>query len=160
MRSKGTERVSVTLSPIVKEIRLLRNGRGSFDVFKTLMPGAIEHCNTRWLISCVDTYFDHGTDVEQSNAGMIISIMNMLRLAGTVRCDPAVLKRGRPLFDGVMCIQNVAHEDTFANYRVRLERCLQRTPELHDLYLRIRNNILKSENIITKYMTMTGMEIL
>ena len=150
---------------IVQEIRLLRNNKGSFDQFKKLMTfDTLNKCNVRWLTSCVDTFFDYGTLIEQSNAGIIISLINMIKVSGTVQyCSNPIIKKNlndaHLIFDSVNTLQTLPNENTCKNYSKRIIKCLKRTPKLFDLFLRIHNKILQGKNIVTDYMSLTNLKV-
>jgi len=153
---------------MIDNIKLLRNNKGDFEYFKTLLTSeVINLCNTRWLLSICDTYADYGTDVEQSTACMIVGIYNMIRIEYTIQLcrnnglqrPIALLCKSHDCYDGMHCIQNVKWEDTLRNYSKRLRKVLERTPTLKYIFKKLDDRNHAFNNLLTSFRQMTDMEV-
>jgi hypothetical protein len=153
---------------MIDNIKLLRNNKGDFEYFKTLLKSeVINLCNTRWLISICDTYADHGTNLEQSTACIIIGIYNLIRIEYTVKLctsrrllkNPSILSKSHDCYDGMHCIQNVKWEDTLRNYSKRLRKVLERTPTLEYIFKKLDDRNHAFNNLLTSFRQMTNMEV-
>jgi len=153
---------------MIDNIRLLRNNKGDFEYYKSLLTDdVINRCNSRWLIAICDTYADCGTGIEQSTACLIVGIFNMLRIEYTVqlcrspniRKHPKMLENSHACYDGLHCIQNVKWEDTLCNYSKRLRCVLNRTPKLKYIFKKLDERNHAFNNLLTAFRQMTKMEV-
>jgi len=95
-------------------------------------------------VSVLDTYADHGTDIERRNALLVVQIANFEKLWATnllmydVTLNPEkvkLLKQNKviPLWDGMYSF-NINHGDMTGNFFSRVETLLESTPAIKCIY--------------------------
>jgi hypothetical protein len=137
--------VSDLFFEVVRRIIYLRRGLeveanfARFDVLvKENVEALVEEMDTRWLVSICDTYMDFGSPVDSRNAGMIVLLVNLVKLAETERMmlastaqDGAEVARcGEdiyPLWDGVTTYL-ISGGDMPRNLFGRLSKLMEPTP--------------------------------
>ncbi len=80
----------------------------------------IDQLNSRWLVSILDTYIDHGTPTEQRSAATIVAIMNMERFSATSKPKHF----GKNMWDGLETVSKRRDADGHINFMERLGRLL------------------------------------
>lgn len=113
--------------------------------------------NSRWLISALDTFADHGTPVQKAVALMLSSFFNALRFAETERryldnsgdlasVDPA---QKFELWDGIQSF-NIRTGDTMVNMFDRMRQCVANDPALNVIFQELLKRTLDAENPLAR----------
>lgn len=105
----------------------------------------------RWLISVVDTYADHGTKIERSNALIVSTFANMLKISDTrlllTAKDETLLPRLKQdvvyMYDGMNSLK-ITWDDMPNILWYRIDEVMNDTPEIQlffeEIKLRFRNH--------------------
>ncbi|MDX9690302.1 MAG: hypothetical protein EOM37_03960 [Proteobacteria bacterium] len=103
-----------------------------FFIWREAGDFLLEHLDSRWLISALDTFADYGIKEEQTCAIAIIAMMNMAMLGETdhMLCGspmhlPEKIRENMELYPDIWDKRRVFHldgDDTFANTLRRLRR--------------------------------------
>src|SRR5262249_1730520 len=116
--------------------------------------------NSRWIVSALDTFVDHGEPAERANAMMIVTFANVLKLADTeyVLCDePAYdaerlggnVKNYPCLWDGGKVL-HLPDAVTFANMVNRMRKTLLPTPLFRLMFESLLNRARSHETLLTR----------
>jgi hypothetical protein len=113
--------------------------------------------NSRWLLSALDTFADHGTPLERPTALMIVTFFNAIRLAESERIGevdipiagkdlpPARL----PLWDGIETY-NFAKGDMLRNMIQRMRRVAAEQQSLSMIMETMFSRALTSNNVLSR----------
>lgn len=157
---------------LVKIIVLIRRGialEQNVKLFFTIIEAEIDFLlnvlSTRWIISIADTYADHGTDLQQATAVMIIAPFNMIKLTETERLIMADnhhdehkielndQRRARreplELWDG-MTTYSLRHGDMPRNMIARMRRIAARDRVLSRIFDTLLQRALAGETILSR----------
>ncbi len=151
------------LHPLIVDCRRKNNLPTSFELFDKLVKENIERIcytwNTRWLVSICDTYADYGTPIEQSNALIISTLVNMEKLASTYLytqdCSvneqhlKTVMEDVAELWDGVYTY-NVIRGDMTNNLFSRMEKVMEDTPILKHILDTIKQRLEVNDTILSR----------
>lgn len=116
--------------------------------------------NSRWLVSALDTYADHGSHLRTARALIQIAFFNSVRLAETERAlSDAAGGRAKlaemdridrvELWDGV-CAYNLRHGDMVWNMLARIRRCLAPDPVLSAIFETLLARALQHDTLISR----------
>lgn len=119
-----------------------------------------ETLNSRWLISALDTYADHGQSLQQARALIQIAFFNSIRLAETERAlfgDSGRLEAFAKLqqqgmyqlWDGVETY-NLRRGDVVWNMFGRIRRCLAPDPVLSVIFETLLARALQHDTLISR----------
>jgi tRNA A37 methylthiotransferase MiaB/SAM-dependent methyltransferase len=136
--------------------RIVRLRRETHDDWPWFRQEVVEHlepiarlCNTRWLLSIVDTFADHGTPQERGNAMAVALLPTWEKLALTLRLAQGGLEasdRGvaavdlatpQPLWDGMTSMIDTAGANVVPNLFRRLHSVVAGTPALQRILISI-----------------------
>jgi hypothetical protein len=100
---------AATIVKIRRGVDPLTNLSMFFDMWMAETSFLCRQLNSRWLVSAVDTYADHGDEVERPTALMISGFFNAIKLSESERLlarEPGVHQHnlpepGVPLWDGI-----------------------------------------------------------
>jgi len=137
---------------IVPTIKKLRN---NYDLktwfgFKGYVEKNIEDVckalDTRWLVSICDTYADFAEPHEAACALIVVTTVNMEKLAFSIRGSNNFDRPPRqPLWDGVESYL-LAKGDMIPNFCFRLRRTLKEFPHLLRIYETVWRRMVAAEN--------------
>jgi hypothetical protein len=141
----------VELAENVRAFRALWGSEG-FDLLKIL--------SSRWIISALDTFVDHGEGAEPATAMSIVAFINMLKMAdteyrlyGSPAYDPKKLKENKddytPLWDGLRTF-HLPDDDTFANTIRRMRKTLSRVPLFLFMFETVLNKAVSQNSILNR----------
>lgn len=114
----------------------------------------INSFTTRWLVSITDTYADVGrTPVERSNAILISTVVNHIKLMDTYKClvvdgnlkADAIEHKSKDLWDGIRSFA-VKHGDMVENLYTRIDRVQEHTPILYKIWKEVLHRIENTNN--------------
>lgn len=116
--------------------------------------------NSRWIISALDTFADHGKHEEQTAAMAVVTFFNMLkmadteyRLSGKNGYDSEKLQENHDrypvLWDG-MRVFHLPDDDTFANMVKRMRRVLSPTPLFMLIFELLLNKAARADSMLTR----------
>jgi hypothetical protein len=153
----------MTKERLIKLIQNLRRGddlkKSKILFFSEVERNAEKWCKEltlRWLISIIDTYADHGNDIERSNALIVSTFANMIKIADTslllTRPDNSKLERLLQdvvyLYDEVNSLK-ITWDDMPNILFYRISEVMQKTPVIEIYFeeikkrFRINSNMLK-----------------
>lgn len=146
-------------------IRLRRNQRPekNFNKFHTMWMQyrdvLLKEYDSRWLLSVVDTYADHGDNLEAAVAMNIDQCINSINIHYAL-LDNAVdgrLDRGKmaqerkiPTVDGMISI-DIPHDDTVYNQMVRLDQVISTVPHLAEIWQELKNRHRDNPRVIMNH---------
>lgn len=126
--------IASTIVLIRREVDVEKNVAALFDAFTECGTQLIQSLNTRWLVSCADTYADYHSDPLERSYGLAIgALVNSVKLTETERVvrgineplpDVSDLDMGRKriaLWDGTSAFA-IGTDDTLRNFCWRMER--------------------------------------
>lgn len=126
--------VASTIVLIRREVDVENNVAALFEVFTEYGTSLIQSLNTRWLVSCADTFADYHSDPLERSYGLAIgALVNSVKLTETERFvrgindplpDVSTLDMGSKriaLWDGTSAFA-IGTDDTLRNFCWRLER--------------------------------------
>lgn len=146
-------------------IKLIQNLRRGEDVFKSKIiffreiklnsDKWLKTLDLRWLISIVDTFADHGTPIEKSNAMIISTFANLIKIADTAiqltRPDETKLQRLLEdvvyLYDG-MNSTKIIRDDMLGVLWFRISDVMEKTPILGRFFEEIKERFKKNSQIL------------
>jgi hypothetical protein len=150
---------------VIREVIYLRRRIDSnkhFAKFRSLLCGGgddlLDSFSTRWLVSIADTFADHGSGLERSNAMIVVVLTNMTKLAETERLilndtsvDPPRLAKfttpGTPLWDG-MTSYGLAYGDMPQNMWTRIRVLMAETPVLSFIFEIVFARLVANDTLI------------
>ena len=157
----------MTLEELIKLIQNLRRG-DDLEISKELFFNEVEKnaemwcekLSLRWLISVIDTFADHGTTIERSNALIVSTFANMVKIADTslllTRPDnsmlPRLLKDVVFLYDEINSLR-IAKDDMPNVLFYRISEVMKKTPviELYFEEIKKRFRMHSAMLLITQY---------
>lgn len=127
-----------------------------FDEIKTNTGHWCQTLSLRWLVSVVDTYADHGSAIEQSNAMIVSTFFNLVKMADTAKLLTM------PSTHMLLLLQNdvVALYDEVNSLKItdddmpnilffRIDKKLQRTPVIHAFFNEIKKRLAQHSPTLT-----------
>ena len=110
----------------------------------------------RWLISVIDTYADHGTELEQSNAMIVSTFANLIKIADTklllTKYDYEMLPRLKEnvvrMYDDLNSLM-IQGDDMPNNLWFRIDEKLEKTPEIKLFFEEIKERFRKLSPMLT-----------
>lgn len=138
---------------LVELIIYLRRGHDvpeNFEKFYTMWMDyrhvLLKEYDTRWLLSVVDTFVDHGDNLEAAVAMNITQCINGINIHyalldnavdGTL--DPAKMRQERkfPTVDGMISL-DIPHGDTLHNMMCRMDQVISAEPVLNEIWSEIK----------------------
>ena len=124
----------------------------------------VEQLSIRWLVSVADTLADHGAPTDSAAAIILVTLVNMIKLAESERCimtDPshneAKLEKWAeqfavPLFGGLTWF-NPRRGDMPRNLFARIERQVSHHPFLRAAYQRLLTEFKIQPNLLNRLAT-------
>ncbi len=145
---------------IRRKNELEKNGPLFFDLWREHAAFLIDHLDSRWLISALDTFIDHGTERESLSAMAITSFMNAMmlaetehRLCGSPTYRPEEVSRNKEVYPFVWDGRRVFHlpdDDTFANTVRRLRRVLEPEKTIAAIFETLLDRMFKDDTLLTR----------
>ena len=147
-------------------ILLIQNLRRGDDMerskalfFREMSKNTSKWCNElslRWLISVIDTYADHGTELEQSNAMIVSTFANLIKIADTklllTKYDYEMLPRLKEnvvrMYDDLNSLM-IQGDDMPNNLWFRIDEKLEKTPEIKLFFEEIKERFRKLSPMLT-----------
>lgn len=144
-------RREIDLTESLRAFRALWNAEGIF---------LIKLLSSRWIISALDSFADHGEPQERGNAMAIVTFFNMLKMAdteyqlcGQPNYDASRLDNNRDhyplLWDGVR-VFHIPDDDTFANMIRRMRRMLSTTPLFALIFEYLLNKVVHQNTMLKR----------
>jgi hypothetical protein len=149
---------------LIVKIRRRIDLEESFAAFRSLWSKdglrLLRLLNTRWIVSALDSFVDHGEDDERGGAMAIATFVNMLklsetehRLAGSPEHAAERIADNSDnipqLWDGVRSFR-VTDDDTFANMVQRMRRMLAPTPLFILIFESLLNRATSNPTLLTR----------
>jgi hypothetical protein len=147
-----------------KTIVQIRRGiwlKNNLDIFFSMWAEEPEHLceklNSRWLLSALDTYADHGTPIERPTALMIVTFFNAIRLAESERFGEADLPAAgkglpqprQPLWDGIETY-NFEKGDMLRNMIERMRHVVAEQRSLSMIMETMFSRAMHSDNVLSR----------
>jgi hypothetical protein len=152
----------MTKDELIKLIQNLRRGdqleQSKELFFKEVENNSAKWCNEltlRWLISIIDTYADHGTDIERSNALIVSTFANLIKIADTslllTHPDssrlPRLLQDVIYLYDEVNSLK-ITKDDMPNNLFYRISEVMRSTPAIEFYFEEIKKRLKKHSEML------------
>jgi len=151
---------------IRREVATQKNVDRFFAAFESYREPLIASLNTRWLVSCADTFADfHPDPLERAYALAVSGVVNSVKLAETERVvrgasdqlpDVSQLDMERErisLWDGTSAFA-IGTDDTIRNYCWRLDRVkaeLKELPTMLTLYEEVFHRLSKHQTVYGRF---------
>lgn len=147
---------------LIKLIQNLRRGdeleKSKKLFFKEVEINAEKWCNEltlRWLISVIDTYADHGTEIEKSNALIVSTFANLIKIGDTslllTRPDDSMLPRLMKdvvfLYDEINSLR-IAKDDMPNVLFHRISDVMKQTPAIELYFEEIKSRFRENSKML------------
>jgi len=127
-----------------RKIDTTRNAFLFFDLWRAEQAFLLQHLDSRWLVSALDTFADYGAARERLAATAIVAFVNMVKLAETEHrlcgspdyspdCVRQNIEQYPEMWDGRR-VFHLRDDDTFGNTVTRMRRVLEPEPLLRDIF--------------------------
>jgi hypothetical protein len=158
---KMFELITLTIKNLRRGDDLENSKELFFELIKANINEICKDFDLRWLISVVDTYADHGTELEKSNAMIISTYANMIKIADTahflvstnngrrvVKHKEVKLLQGVVyMYDGINSLQ-IKTDDMPNILFYRIDDRLKHTPELWCLFEEIKKRFAQHSPVM------------
>ena len=155
------KKICPKLHKLIIKLRNSNNVAANFNLFVNYVDEHIDlilKYNSRWLTSVVDTYADHGDEIERRNALLISTHVGLFRFSETciasleemaVGYTELVMLKNKQisLTESRFMSLNIDKQDTLLNLQKRTLRALEPTPVLLRIYLELMSRMLSEGSL-------------